>query len=76
MFAERTHCGDLSVADDGKEVVVCGWVDRRRDHGGVIFVMVRDVSGDIQVVADETHSKEAALSADKLRNEYCVYVKG
>ena len=76
MFAERTHCGSLSVESDGNEVVVCGWVDRRRDHGGVIFIMVRDVSGDIQVVADGEHSKEAAQTADKLRNEYCVYVKG
>ncbi len=76
MFAERLYCGKLTKSDVNKEVVLAGWVDRRRDHGGIIFIMLRDVSGIVQVVADESKNKDTAKIADRLRNEYCVYVKG
>ena len=47
------HCGKISKDDTGKEVVVCGWVSRRRDHGGLIFVDLRDRSGLVQTVFAE-----------------------
>ena len=51
----RSHyCGDLSTAEVGEEVELCGWVHRRRDHGGVIFLDVRDRTGLVQVVYDLT----------------------
>lgn len=76
MFAERVYCGKLTKENAGENILVSGWVDRRRDHGGIIFIMLRDVSGILQVVADESLGKEAAEIADSLRNEYCVAVKG
>jgi len=48
---KRTHyCGNVSLADDGKEVILMGWTHRRRDHGGVIFVDLRDREGIVQIV--------------------------
>lgn len=76
MFAERVYCGKLTKEDKEKNILVSGWVDRRRDHGGVIFIMLRDVSGILQVVADESLGAEAAEKADSIRNEYCIAVKG
>ncbi|MBN1501213.1 MAG: aspartate--tRNA ligase [Spirochaetes bacterium] len=76
MFAERLYCGKLTRSDVDKEILLAGWVDRRRDHGGIIFIMLRDVSGIVQIVADESLNRETALIADKLRNEFCICVKG
>ena len=76
MFSKRTYCGEITTAHDGKSIEISGWVDRRRDHGGVIFIMVRDVSGCVQVVADEALSAGTVAKADKLRAEFCVLVKG
>ena len=71
----RTHtAGALSAADTDAAVTLTGWVARRRDHGGVAFVDLRDASGVVQVVVrDETL---ASSGAHELRNEYCVRVQG
>jgi aspartyl-tRNA synthetase len=76
MFKERSYCGDISASNIGSTVELAGWVDRRRDHGGVIFVVLRDVSGTIQVVTDESTSPKQLQTAEKLRNEYCIAIKG
>ncbi|NUQ90826.1 MAG: aspartate--tRNA ligase [Glycomyces artemisiae] len=70
----RTHlAGTLSAADVDQQVTLAGWVARRRDHGGVEFVDLRDASGVVQVVFRDS---EAAEAAQKLRNEYCVSITG
>ncbi|RMG11376.1 MAG: aspartate--tRNA ligase [Cyanobacteria bacterium J055] len=73
----RTHyCGQLRSEHIGETVTVCGWVDRRRDHGGVIFVDVRDRTGVVQIVGDPVRTPEAYPQAESLRNEYVVRVTG
>ena len=72
----RSHyCGDLRASDNGQEVTLCGWVHRRRDHGGVIFLDLRDRAGIVQVVFDPD-AEEAFRSADRVRSEYVVKVTG
>jgi len=72
----RTHyCGDLDAADIGQDVSLCGWVLRRRDHGGVIFFDLRDREGLVQVVYDPD-LEEVFRKAEKVRNEFVVCVKG
>lgn len=75
---QRTHhCGSLTISDTEKEVVLCGWVSRRRDHGGLIFVDLRDRSGIVQVVfSTEVDSAEDFGKAESLRNEFVIAVKG
>jgi aspartyl-tRNA synthetase len=75
---KRTHgCGTLTLDDAGKEVVLCGWVSRRRDHGGLIFVDLRDRSGIVQVVfSTEADSSEDFAKAESLRNEFVIAVRG
>ena len=71
------HCGELREGDVGAEVVLSGWVSRRRDHGGLIFVDMRDRSGFVQVVYDEAAmGKEAFHKAETLRNEFVIGVRG
>lgn len=69
------YCGALRTADIDKEVTLCGWVDRRRDHGGVIFIDLRDRDGIVQVVFDPDSQEDFAL-ADKVRSEYVLQVTG
>ncbi|MEU6861615.1 aspartate--tRNA ligase, partial [Glycomyces sp. NPDC046736] len=70
----RTHlAGTLSAADVDQQVTLAGWVARRRDHGGVEFVDLRDASGVVQVVFRDS---EAAELAQRLRNEFCVSITG
>lgn len=72
----RTHyCGQLRSADIGSDVQLNGWVHRRRDHGGVIFLDVRDHEGIIQVVFDPDTEAAFAL-ADQVRNEYVLQIRG
>jgi aspartyl-tRNA synthetase len=73
LGAMRSHaCGSLRVDDDGAEVRLAGWVARRRDHGGVIFLDLRDASGVVQVVVRPDEAPAAAA----IRNEDCVRVAG
>ena len=74
---KRTHyCGDLRPSDVGREVVLMGWVQRRRDHGGVIFIDLRDREGIVQVVFNPEINPEVHAKAHKVRNEYVLAVKG
>ncbi|MBT6034712.1 MAG: aspartate--tRNA ligase, partial [Candidatus Jacksonbacteria bacterium] len=73
----RTHtCNELTKEDVGKDVELSGWVYSRRDHGGVIFVDLRDRYGLTQVVANPEKNKEAAAELDVVRPEFVVTVKG
>ena len=74
---ERTNnCGELRKNDEGKEVQLAGWVSRRRDHGGLIFVDMRDRSGLAQIVFDEAAMGENFSKAETLRNEFVIGVRG
>jgi len=74
---QRTHtCGALRGEQDGQDVVLMGWVNRRRDHGNLIFLDVRDRTGITQVVLDKEVSGEAHAKAEAARPEYVVAVKG
>ncbi|NIA18399.1 MAG: aspartate--tRNA ligase [Actinobacteria bacterium] len=73
----RTHtCGELNKKEAGKTVELAGWVHRRRDHGGIIFIDLRDRYGLTQITFDPEANKEAWKIADKLRGEWVVSVKG
>ncbi|MDI6715957.1 MAG: aspartate--tRNA ligase [Actinomycetota bacterium] len=75
-FAIRTNaCGTLTKQNIGDEVVLTGWAQTRRDHGGLIFIDLRDRSGIVQVVVDPS-SENAFDTARKVRSEYVLYVKG
>ena len=74
---KRTHyCGELRLADAGKSARLTGWVSRRRDHGGVIFVDLRDRTGITQVVFDPIIDPEAHRAAQAIRNEFVLSVSG
>ena len=74
---QRTHmCGQLRAKQDGQPVVLMGWVNRRRDHGNLIFLDVRDRTGITQVVLDKEVSAQAHAKAEAARPEYVVAVKG
>lgn len=70
------YCGELNIDYLDKVVTVCGWVDRRRDHGGVIFIDLRDRTGIVQIVSDPQRTPESYQNADSLRNEYVVKITG
>lgn len=73
----RTHyCGELRAEQVGTSVTLYGWVDRRRDHGGVIFVDLRDRTGTVQIVSDPERTPESYHQAEGLRNEYVVKITG
>lgn len=74
---QRTHRNhELTAKDAGQEVVLFGWAHSNRDHGGVIFIDLRDRWGITQVVADPAHNKEAHAHADLVRGEFVLAVKG
>lgn len=73
----RTHtCGELTKEHVGQQVTLAGWVNRRRDHGGLIFLDIRDRYGMTQVICDPERSPEAHGAASELRSEYVVQVSG
>ena len=73
----RTHtCGQLGAGDVGRDVVLMGWVLRRRDHGGVIFVDLRDREGITQVVFNPERAPEAHAAAEAIRSEFVLGVRG
>ena len=69
------YCGNVTKEHLGKDVSICGWVHRRRDHGGVIFLDVRDLEGICQAVIDPSN-EEAFSLADKCRSEFVIQIKG
>jgi aspartyl-tRNA synthetase len=74
---KRSHyCGDVTSAEDGKEVILMGWTHRRRDHGGVIFVDLRDRTGLVQVVFNPEFDTTAHQEAHRIRSEYVLAVIG
>lgn len=76
-FLTRTHfCGQVQKIDEEKKVTLQGWVANRRDHGGVIFINLRDISGIVQLVFDPVVSSKAHSVAEKIRSEYVLQVKG
>jgi aspartyl-tRNA synthetase len=70
------YCGELRSEDIGKTVTLCGWIDRRRDHGGVIFLDLRDRAGLVQIVSDPQRTPDSYHNAETLRNEYVVKIIG
>ena len=73
----KTHgCGELRASDAGQKVTMMGWVQKRRDHGGLVFVDLRDRSGLIQVVLNPAGGQEAFEKADRVRSEYVLAVVG
>ncbi len=72
----RTLCEDIKESDIGKEFTFKGWVMHYRDHGGLIFIDLRDYSGILQIVFDENIEGESFKTAKKLRNEYVIAVNG
>ena len=75
MSMRSIYCGQVTEALLGQTVTLCGWVNRRRDHGGVIFVDLRDREGFVQVVCDPDRPEMFKLAED-LRNEFCIQIKG
>jgi aspartyl-tRNA synthetase len=71
-----TVAGTLGHADVGNRVTVAGWVDARRDHGGLVFIDLRDASGLVQLVVNPERATAAAGSAHELRNEFVIRVEG
>ena len=74
-FKRDHHCGQLTKQDAGQEVALCGWVATRRDHGGLIFIDLRDRSGVVQVVIDPA-AGESFKKAEAVRSEYVLQVFG
>jgi aspartyl-tRNA synthetase len=70
------YCGEVKKEHIGETVTLCGWVDRRRDHGGVIFLDLRDRSGIVQIVSDPQRTPDSYQDAEALRNEYVVKITG
>ena len=76
-FLKRTHtCGELTASDNGKKVILNGWVHKNRDHGGIHFINLRDRYGLVQVVIDEDANEQLKKTASELKFEYCISVSG
>ena len=75
MSMRSMYCGQVTEAQLGQTVTLCGWVNRRRDHGGVIFVDLRDREGAVQVVCDPDRPDMFKIAED-LRNEFCIQIEG
>ena len=75
MTLRTTYCGLVDEALLGQTVTLMGWAHRRRDHGGVVFVDLRDRDGIVQVVCDPDRA-EMFATAESVRNEFCLQVTG
>ena len=75
-YKRTMTCGELRASDAGTEHILNGWVHRKRDHGGISFINLRDRYGITQVVVDENADAELAAVTAELRNEYCIAVSG
>jgi aspartyl-tRNA synthetase len=71
-----TTCGELGADDVGTRVTLAGWVDTRRDHGGLVFIDLRDYSGKVQLVINPERAAEAAATAHEIRNEFVLQAEG
>jgi aspartyl-tRNA synthetase len=69
-------CGELRAEDAGRRVTVAGWADARRDHGGLVFVDLRDHTGKVQLVVNPEHAEAAAATAHEIRNEFVLQAEG
>ena len=76
MELKNVNCGHIREDRLGELLSLSGWVSRRRDHGGIIFVDLRDRSGIVQIVFNPESSPEAYDVADQLRNEWVIHVRG
>jgi len=77
FYSQRVFCGRLTLDDVGRRVLLAGWVDAFRDHGGLIFIHLRDRSGIVQIVfSPEVALSDVCRSAATLRSEYCITVRG
>ncbi|URJ32450.1 aspartate--tRNA ligase [Blochmannia endosymbiont of Camponotus sp.] len=70
------YCGQLNLAHVGLEVTLCGWINKYRNFGGLIFIDLRDREGYVQVCFDVNHNKEVCISATKLKQEFCIQLIG
>ncbi len=70
------YCGELRLEDVGRRVTVAGWADTRRDHGGLVFIDLRDHTGKLQLVINPEHSPESAAVAHEVRNEFVLRAEG
>ncbi len=70
------YCGDVRAEHVGRRVTVSGWADTRRDHGGLVFIDLRDHTGLLQLVANPEHAAEAAATAHEVRNEFVLRAEG
>ena len=75
-FKRSHHCGLLTAAEAGQQVTLSGWVAKRRDHGGLIFIDLRDRSGIVQIVIDTETAGDSFKVAEDVRNEFVVSVEG
>ena len=75
-FHRTNYCGELRLSDAGKTVSVCGWVQRQRDLGGLIFVDLRDRTGLVQLSFDDSTDKAIFEKASTLRSEYVIAATG
>lgn len=76
MDRRSCYCGEVSLSDAGKTLTLQGWVQKSRDHGGLIFIDLRDRAGVVQCVIDPTTQKEAFKVAEQIRSEYVIEIKG
>ena len=75
-WKDRIYCGDVTLSDSGREILLLGWVDAIRDHGNVLFIHLRDIRGIVQVVFSSEKNKECYEIASSLREEFVIEVKG